>query len=165
MDGEKIMKKFVIVCLLVAIGAVAAIAKGEARSIQEFCLQNPDLPECAPYVAQQGHPTPMPPPRGTNFAGQPLPPAAQPDQPPPPPPQFNRYGRHLGFGFDHGFAPPFANRCMEFSLRLREQGWRDVRPIRCAGPSYIYSARRDGQRMNILVSPRSGRIRQIIPAY
>lgn len=175
------MKKFIIVCLLAAIGTVGLIAKGDARSIREFCMQNPDLPDCAPYMqggrpspvlppsssqtndTQGGRPTPMlPPPSNQNDAfGQPIP--QQPDQPP-----FGqrRDWRHRnGFGFQFGFGAPVANRCMEFSLRLREQGWRNVRAVRCAGQSYIYSAWRDGQPLTLMVSPNSGRIRRILPAY
>lgn len=149
------MKKFIIVCLLAAIGAVSFIAKGEARSIREFCMQNPDLPECLPYVARLHRPGPEP----LFDQGLSDPP------PPPPPPQFDSRRHRDGFDLQFRFGTPVANRCMEFSLRLREQGWRNVRAVRCAGPSYIYSAWRDGQPMNVLVSPYSGRIRKIIPQY
>ena len=70
------MKKFVIVCLLVAIGAVSFISKGESRSIREFCMQNPDLPECLPYAARLHRVPPMPPPSPEKFPPCPPPPYA-----------------------------------------------------------------------------------------
>ena len=161
------MKKFIIFCLLAAIGAVSFIAKGEARSIQEFCMQNPDLPECLPYVARLHREPPTPPP----------PPQADQGQPGPPPPQdyqqsfdgrnhdgFDRRHRD-GFDLQFRFGEPANNRCAEFSQRLSQQGWRHVRALRCAGQSFVYSAWRDGQSMTLLVSPNSGRIRKIIPKY
>ncbi len=151
------MKKFIIVCLLAAIGAVSFIAKGESRSIREFCMQNPDLPECLPYVARLHREPPMPPP----------PPYVDQGQPGPPPDYQPDYGRRQRDGFDlqFRFGNTVANRCTQFLQNLRQQGWRNVRALRCTGPSYVYSAWRDGQSMTLLVSPNSGRIRKIIPAY
>lgn len=162
------MKKFIIVCLLAAIGAVTFIAKGEARSIREFCLQNPDLPECLPYVARLHREPSMPPlPSPEKFPPGPPPPYADQGQLDPPPdfqPGFDR--RHSGgLNLQFRFGQPVTNRCAEFSVRLREQGWRNVRALRCTGPSFVYRAWRDGQSMTLLVSPNSGRIRKIIPAY
>lgn len=157
------MKKLVIVCLLAAIGAVTFIVKSEARSIQEFCMQNSDLPECLPYVARLHREPPMPPPP---FAGQDPQPQSNFQQ------GFdgkNRDGviaRHRdGLDLQFGVGNPVTNRCTEFSQRLSQQGWRNVRALRCTGPSFVYNAWRDGQSMTLLLAPNSGRIRKIIPSY
>ncbi len=169
------MKKFVIICLLAAIGAVTFIAKGEARSIQEFCMQNPDLPECLPYVARLHRQTPLPPPPASpeKFPTGPAPIVV--DHGPPPPDFQPDYGRRHRDGFDaqfgfgnrdenrFGFDNGQGNFCGRFAFRLRAQGWQRVRALRCSGPSFVYQAWRDGQTMTLLVSPNSGRIRKIIP--
>ena len=161
------MKKFVIVCLLVAIGAVSFIAKGESRSIREFCMQNPDLPECLPYVARLHRDPQMPlpsPEKNSTSAPQPYVDQGQPGSPSDFQPYYGRRNRD-GFDLQFRFDNSVANRCNQFLQNLRQQSWRNVRILRCSGPSYVYSAWRDGQSITLLVSPNSGRIRKIIPAY
>ena len=161
------MNKFVIVCLLAAIGAVSLIAKSESRSIREFCMQNPDLPECLPYVTRLHRELPMPLPSPEKTPSSAPQPYADQGQPDPAPDLQQHYSRRNRDGFDlqFRFGNTTGNRCNQFVQSLRQQGWSHVRTLRCTGPSYVYSAWRDGQSMTLLVSPNSGRIRKIISAY
>ena len=64
-----------------------------------------------------------------------------------------------------GNMPGYGGRCGAMAQRLAMQGFERVRAESCSGGTYVYRAWRDGERLRIYVSSRSGRIRQIAPAY
>ena len=147
------MKKFIIMCLLAAIGTVAFIARGEARSLHQICAHNPQSAQCRHHL----HKPPLHP------LQQQAPDEADTELPVPIGPlDFPSKQRIYP---QYGFGAPIANRCAEFAVILHSQGWQDVKPLRCAGISYyLYNATRDRRLMTLWVSPYSGRVRKIVPA-
>ncbi|MDE2385243.1 MAG: hypothetical protein KGO53_11555 [Alphaproteobacteria bacterium] len=55
--------------------------------------------------------------------------------------------------------------CSDLAWQLRNEGFNNVRALRCSGPTFIYSAWRRGEKVRVYISPISGRIRKIVPAY
>ncbi len=134
------MKKLMVIGLLAAIGAVALIGRADAASQRDFCRANPSAPQC------QGHP------------------------PRPPGPHFNHWRGRDGvfFGFGQPFPPRFVPNqglCQDLAIELGDQGYSHVQPLRCSGRYYIFKVWRNGQRLNIYISPIDGRVRKITPAY
>lgn len=178
MDGNRIMRKFIVVCLMAAIGAVAFIQHANAGQNEDFCRDHSNWPGCPGANPQasppvQGHR----PPGGNGGNGGP--------PPPPPggwhsnggwhhqgPPVYNGPDTSFYFGLDTGEPPPpfgyrryyYPGQCRNIAFDLRDQGFEHVRPIKCSGPRLVYSAWRDGEKLILYVS-RDGRIRRILPAY
>ena len=169
MDGNQIMRKLIVLCLLAAIGAVAAITRADAEDRAEYCRNHPtnrdcrDVPTMIPSQPQVARPAPAPDRRqwhdghqwndqpnvGVYFnfgAGDRLPP-----QP--------RYGNDYGYGSNY-----YPGQCRDVAFMLRDQGFENVRPLRCSGLRLIFSAWRDGESVTLYVS-RDGRIRRVIPNY
>ena len=154
------MRKLIVLCLLVAIGAVAMIQRADAGPNTPFkCKDRPGQAECPnipPPQPQIGMPSPEKNPHG--WQGN------------------NRWRNHshtgLYFGLDVGEPPPrygygsnyYPGQCRDVAFMLRDQGFENVRPLRCSGPRLIFSAWRDGESVTLYVS-RDGRIRRIIPNY
>lgn len=165
------MKKFLVLCLLVAIGAVGFIEKSQAQDMRQFCMSHPGAPGC------QGQPHGG---RGHGNPNQPHPPGG------PRPPFF--HGQPQGHGPDFGGDGRFHHRpgdwqpfvgfqlfvdpgypapsyCDALANSLSRQGFRILQELKCSGGTYIYLARRDGELINLYVSTATGRITAIRPAY
>ncbi len=172
------MRKFIVLCLMAAIGAVAFIQHANAAQGEAFrnnCTDNPGDPQCLHKkhpVANPGTGQPPGPP-----PGQPRPQRHNWNGPShnhwggfPPPNEGANFG--LYFGLDAGEPPPplgygryyYPGQCRNIAFDLRDQGFERVRPIKCSGPRLVYSAWRDGEKFILYVS-RDGRIRRILPAY
>ncbi len=136
------MKKLMVFGLLAAIGAVAFIGRADAAGMHDFCRVNPTAPQC-----QHPHPP------GPHFGHG-----------------YNRWRGQDGvfFGFGQPFPPryvPNQGLCQDIANSLSDQGYRNVRALRCAGRYYIFGVWRNGQRLNLYITPYDGRIRKITPAY
>jgi hypothetical protein len=51
--------------------------------------------------------------------------------------------------------------CREGEWRLRDRGFRDVRRIDCRGRFFVYRAWRNGQRFEIALNSRNGRVSDV----
>lgn len=58
-----------------------------------------------------------------------------------------------------------VNKCSAIVKSLRRSGFRNVRPQKCGGRNYIYTASRDGERLRLTVSSSNGRILRIRSVY
>ena len=58
-----------------------------------------------------------------------------------------------------------ANRCERIASSLRNSGFRKIRAISCNGRTYAYTAYRDGEKLQLAVNSRNGRITRIRPIY
>ncbi len=76
----------------------------------------------------------------------------------PPPPPYERgpviIERERGFGERDGYRIS----CGEGRRIVRQNGFRDVRPVDCGGRAFTYSAVRAGEPVEVRVSSRDGRI-------
>jgi hypothetical protein len=163
------MKKFLVLGLLAAIGAVAMVSQSSAAS--RYCIYNPDDPAC---YNDGGYPPPPPPDYGDGdgYGG---------DGYPPPPPPHPRHHHHVyQDGYDNGFDPFYdnyydtgpvfslhlgqdGNRCNQIAASLRRSGFHNVRAVDCAGRDYAFLTSRDGQRLKVYVRSSNGRIKSIRP--
>ena len=159
------MKKFLILCLLAAIGAVAVISRADAAPQNGlFCQSHPLAPVCQPHPG--GKPPVPPPPHGNpalhrhggwpHFGGGPM--------------WFDQ-GWNNDFGPDQsggffGFGPHLRSTslCADFAWNLRDQGFELVRPLKCYGKTFTYRARLHGKPVNVNVRRLSGRITSVLPA-
>ena len=74
------------------------------------------------------------------------------------------------FYFEYRTRPNYpvyqiANRCEIVASSLRNSGFRRVRAISCNGRTYSYTAFRDGEKLQLAVNSRNGRITRIRPIY
>ena len=107
----------------------------------------------------------------------------------PQPPPFHPPGVHIGggpywvgddygYGWRHRHHPnvyfnfevgpsynDYGYRCSDIASSLRDSGYRRVRALVCGGKNFVYSAYRDGERLRLTISSRSGRILNIRPLY
>ena len=177
------MKNVIVICLLAAIGAIFFIEAAHAQQGQSCFIDN-GVQRCRP---SGGPGFPQQPPQGDNrfsnshneFPGQQNRDYQQGYQNRDYPQGYQQGDRRDGFhdgyrdrqpGFYFGLnvAPPppvFDGRCGGIAQRLGDQGFRNIRPLSCVGGTYVYRARRGGERLTLYVSSRSGRIRRIDPAY
>jgi hypothetical protein len=145
------MKKFLIAGLLAAIGSVALVSQSHAAS--RYCIYNPDDPACYDGNGYDGN--------GYDDS----------DLYPPPPPRRHNNSYNDGYygdNYDNGPVLSFRfgadnNRCQKIANSLRRSGFRNVRAVDCAGRDFAYLARRDGQRLRVIVKSSTGRISQIRP--
>jgi hypothetical protein len=150
------MKKLMIVGLVAAIGAVALIGRAEAAGSADFCHTRGAMGQCIdPTPPASGGPGTGPSPHhwrqpGHNF-------------------RHNHWRGQNGFFFGFGAPlPPFVQDrglCQDIALQLQDQGFNHLRPLKCSGRTYIYSAWRNGKKLNLYVTAFNGRIRKITPAY
>ena len=178
------MKRLLMGGLLAVTALMAASAEAGAQS--RYCRHNPTDPACfdagGPPPPPGGGYYPPPPPPGGGYYPPPPPPDGGYYPPPPgggyhpPPPPDGAYmpppGRRPGPGPDYGgdygsggdrFGPPprFMRRmgsCQAVGMELRRYGYRDIRPVDCAGQNFKYRARRGFQTYLIKINRYSGRI-------
>ena len=182
------MKKLVVFGLIAAIGAVTFINRAQAQNSTDVCAFNPmqcngTVPDSVLNGGQQPHNGVPQAPR-SNGADN-----GQNDwrhhhrgQRGYYRPGYSAFG-YPGYGYQnfgypgYGYydnqpnvylnfslgTPDYRNRCSDLAFRLRNRGFYNVRPIRCGGSTYIYAARRDGERLRVYVSAYSGRIRDAVP--
>jgi len=132
------MKNLVILCLLAAIGAVLVIETAHAQPVGQQCFTRNGETRCRPTTGPRQFPDGgrLRRDRGMAF-----------------PPEFQR--RRY---FAPEPAPRLVNRCRAFGQRLSFQGFSNVSPIACEGPTYLYRASRGPQLFNIYVSSDTGQI-------
>ena len=146
------MKKFIVLGLLTAIGAVSFVTQASAES--RYCRYNPDDPICQDYYNSD-----------EDYSGNPPKGPYRPRDP------YNQYepdyryqdqydqGPVLSFSFGSGQK----YSCDMLANSLRRSGYRQVRPVDCAGRDFAFIARRDGERLKVGMSSRTGRINSIRP--
>ena len=167
-DGNQIMRKLIILCLLVAIGAVAMIQRADAQDRLEYCRNHPTDTDCrnangyATGIGPGNQITQPAPWQGQRHGGWNRQPHARDNGP----------DVGIYFGFSGSEPPPsygygsnyYPGQCRDVAFMLRDQGFENVCPVRCSGPRLIFTAWRDGERVTLYVT-RDGRIRRIIPNY
>lgn len=171
------MKKLIIVCLLVAIGAVGMIGKSNADGTcitqgriicgantnnapnpppnQPWGQQNPNYQGYHPHHYNNGGSS-----FGLNIYTQPNYGGSYYDDP----------GYYGDDPYTYDDPPPVyrsysSNRCNAWADRLRGLGFRNVRANDCVGSSYVYRATKAGRPVWVTVGARSGSVIRVANAY
>lgn len=149
------MKKFIIIGLLAAIGAVTFVAQANAAG--RYCMYNPDDPICQDYYDNGENNGYQPPPYdgyGQDDNGY---------NPPPRPHDYSNNGYDQGPVLSLHFGSSSRYSCNTLASSLRRSGFHRIRPVDCAGREFAFLATRDGQRLRIVMLSRTGRIKTIRP--
>lgn len=158
------MKKFIVSSLFASLLFCAPVQANDINGNNDNCITAKSAGVCPNQLGQNVNPRP---PRPHGLPRPPFhPPAAYGDG----------YGWHHrqpgGVFFNFQVSPSYDNygydsgrRCSEIARSLRYSGFRQVRPIRCGGRNYIYTAFRNGESLRLTVSSNSGRILNIRPIY
>lgn len=64
---------------------------------------------------------------------------------------------HIGSSLNHGRAIS----CRQGQILLQNRGFREVRAVDCRGRLFVYTARRGGNRFEITLNSRTGRVSNI----